>query len=90
MDNEGKAANLPESSALTIARQAVATNDGRFPAWLQTNVLYRARPEGAGWSVVAEIIVGTNHSGEPLIEVGSHRIVRIDEHGTVTHYMRGR
>ena len=85
-----KAASLSEAEALTIARRAVATNDGQYPAWLQPNVFYRARPESGGWSVLAERIVGTNASGEPLTEVGGHRIITIDEHGTVTHYMRGR
>jgi hypothetical protein len=79
---------LRESAALAIARRTLATNGG--PAWLETNVFYRARPDGRGWSVAAEVIVGTNASGEPEMPVGGHRIISIDENGAVTHIMRGR
>jgi hypothetical protein len=85
-----KAASLLAAEAVTIARRAVATNDGQYPAWLQPNVFYCARPEGRGWSVLAERVVGTNGAGEPLIEIGGHRIIIVDENGAVTHYMRGR
>lgn len=79
---------LAESEALAIARRTLATNGGL--AWLDTNVFYRAGPDGLGWSVIAEIIVGTNASGEPEMEVGGYRIISIDENGAVTHIMRGR
>lgn len=83
------AGEVDEITAIAIARRSVATNDAGYPAWLATNVFYRARQDGQGWSVVAERIVGTNDSGEPLIELGGQRYIGIDKRGGVTHYIRG-
>jgi hypothetical protein len=80
--------SVSEADALGIARRTLATNGG--PTWLEANVSYRARREGRGWDVIATIIDGTNAAGEPIGPVGGHRIVLIDEQGTVTQIVRGR
>jgi len=80
---------VDEISAIAIARRSVATNDARYPAWLGTEVSYRARSDGRGWSVVAERIVGTNDAGEPMFEIGGQRFISINENGVVTYYGRG-
>ena len=84
-----EAGTVTEENALDIARRAVATNDARYPDWLGTNVFYRAQRDGQGWSVLAEMIVGTNASGQPLVPVGGQRYIGIDERGALTHYWRG-
>lgn len=84
-----EAGTVTKADAVTIARRAVATNEATYPEWLATNVIYRTHPDGRGWSVVAEMIVGTNNAGEPLFPVGSQRFIGIDERGAVTHYTRG-
>jgi hypothetical protein len=81
---------VTEADALALAKRAVATNDSNYPAWFGTNVTYHARRDGQGWSVLVEITAGTNASGEQLIEIGGHRLIRIDERGAVLNYFRGR
>lgn len=81
---------VDEATAIAIARRSVATNDAKYPAWLAANVSYRARQDGKSWSVIAEMIVGTNNSGQPLTPFGGFRNIGIDERGGVTHYIRGR
>ena len=84
-----EAGTVTEADALAIARRAVGTNDARYPDWLATNVFYRARSHGRGWDVFAEIIIGTNDSGQPLSFVGDARFIGVDERGAVTHYWHG-
>lgn len=76
---------MDEATAIPIAQRSVATNDTEFG----TNVSYRARRDGPGWFVRAEVIVGTNDFGQPLTQVGGQRYIDIDERSGVTHYIRG-
>jgi len=73
---EKPAAALDEAKAITIARQALSTND----TWSKT-ATFEVRPDGSGWTVTAW--------REPRVP-GGHRLIRIDQNGQVTAYIRGR
>jgi hypothetical protein len=67
---------VDEAMAIAIARQAVSTND----TWVK-RATFEAKRDGLGWSVFVQ-----RHP----IELGGHRIVKIDESGKVTLYIRGK
>ena len=72
----GVANEVDEAMAIAIARQAVSTND----TWVK-RATFEAKRDGSGWSVFVQ-----RHP----IEFGGHRIVKIDETGKVTRYIRGK
>lgn len=67
---------LDEARVITIARQAVSTND----TWSKT-ATFEVRSDGSGWTVTAW--------REPRVP-GGHRLIRIDQNGQMTAYIRGR
>jgi hypothetical protein len=69
---------LEEGKILTIARQAVATND----TWLDRAEfeLPKHQADGSGWSV---------HVWRLPKTPGGDRLIKIDEKGQVTEYLRG-
>ncbi len=69
-------AALDESKAIAIARQTVSTND----TWSQT-AAFEVRSNGTGWTVTAW--------REPHVP-GGRRLIRVDQNGQVTDYIRGR
>lgn len=71
-----RTAALDEAKVIAIARQAVSTND----TWV-TNATFQVRSDGTGWAVTAW--------REPRVP-GGHRLIRIDQNGQVTAYVRGR
>ena len=74
----GQTAALTEAEVLSIARQAVATND----AWLDRAEFENPRRQADGsWSVLVWRLPKTP---------GGHRVIRISEQGQVTSYFRGR
>jgi hypothetical protein len=77
--------SVDEATAIGIARQCVASND----TW-SSRAVYKARRNGAGWSVTATRIEGYSSEGKPLFVYGGDRSIVIDERGAVTSYVRGR
>jgi hypothetical protein len=72
-----KPAALTGAEVLAVARQAVATND----TWLDRAEFEGPRPQADGsWSVLVWRLPKTP---------GGHRVIRINEQGQVTRYVRG-
>ena len=67
---------LDEARAIAIAKQAVSTND----TWV-ARATFEAKRDGSGWSIFVQ---------RQPIQFGGHRVVRIDEAGKVTAYIRGK
>jgi hypothetical protein len=67
---------LDEAQVLAIARAAVATND----TWLDRAEFEKPQRDGSGWSVNVWRLPKTP---------GGDRLILIDEHGSVTKYLRG-
>jgi len=70
---------LDAAKVVSIARQAVATND----TWLARAEFETPRHEtnGSGWRVMVWRLPKSP---------GGHRLILIDESGKVTHYIRGK
>lgn len=66
---------LDAAGVLAIARHAVSTNDN----WVD-RATFEVKRDGSGWRVLVQ---------RQPIEFGGDRIIRIDETGRVTAYVRG-
>ncbi len=73
-----QAATLTESKVADIARQAVATND---TWWDRAEFERPKRSSDGSWSVLVWRLPKTP---------GGHRLILIDERGTIAAYIRGR
>jgi hypothetical protein len=74
-----------ESQVVEIAREAVREHEGQ---WWARDAEYRAHQHGEGWTVLA--VRPTRHLfRSSTYRIGNDRMISVDEHGTVTSYVRG-